>query len=132
MSIDQQRFKEQGFLILRNLIDPAKLESLRANIEHMVDRRRDLALQRHLPTNPACGTWAASGQPRFQLDIDCDADSIGAIDFLPAIPAWKSVANSSTPNISYPMTSAVSAVAKATMPVQPDGTAISALAILLH
>ena len=82
MSIDHQRFKEQGFLVIRNLIEPAKLESLRANIDHMVDRRRDLALQRRLPTDPVCGTWAASGQPRLQLDIDCDADSIGAIEFL--------------------------------------------------
>ncbi len=82
MSIDHQRFKEQGFLILRNLIDPTTLESLRANIEHMVDRRRDLALQRRLPTDPACGTWTASGQPRLQLDMDSDADSIGVIEFL--------------------------------------------------
>ena len=54
---DRMRFMEQGFLVIRGLIPPEKLVSLR--------REYELAVERHQAAHPE--EWASSAQPRLNL-----------------------------------------------------------------
>ncbi len=82
MQVDQLRFTEEGYNILRNVVPTSQLESLRTNIEHMVNRRKEISAQRRLPNEPRGGAWEASAQPRLKFDTDCDEVSASAIEFL--------------------------------------------------
>lgn len=73
---------DQGYILLRNVIPPDHLETLRAGIEHMVAQRREVSAQRRVPGEPPGGAWEASAQPRLSFDRDCDEQSITAIRFL--------------------------------------------------
>ena len=82
MKIDRQQFADNGFLILRNVVGPDQLETVRAGVERMIDNRRERAAQRRLPGDPQGGDWVASGQPRLSFDQDADAASAVVIEFL--------------------------------------------------
>ena len=82
MQVDQLRFTEEGYNTLRNVVPTSQLESLRTNIEHMVNRRKEISAQRRLPNEPRGGAWEASAQPRLKFDTDCDDMSASAIEFL--------------------------------------------------
>ena len=82
MQVDRQQFAEEGYNILREVVPKAELEPLRRSIEHMVNRRREIASQRRFPTDPQGGDWANSAQPRLKFDTDCDEKSASAIEFL--------------------------------------------------
>ncbi|MDA1139269.1 MAG: hypothetical protein O3B01_11850 [Planctomycetota bacterium] len=82
MTIDREQFMKEGYLILRDVVPPGQLGTVRGCIEHMVERRRVLSRQRRTPDQPPGGEWEASGQPRLNFATDCDAHSAGAIEFL--------------------------------------------------
>ena len=82
MQVDRQQFAEEGYNILREVVPKAELEPLRRSIEHMVNRRKEIASQRRFPTDPQGGDWENSAQPRLKFDTDCDEKSASAIEFL--------------------------------------------------
>ena len=82
MQIDRKKFTEEGYNILSNVVPPNQLESLRHNIEHMVNQRKEISAQQRTPHEPEGGSWQASAQPRLQFDADCDTSSSAAIEFL--------------------------------------------------
>ena len=84
MKVDRNQLMEDGFIILRNVVPPDKLESVRAAVEHMVERRRETSQQQRLP-GETHGAWAASAQPRLQFHADCDAESTAAIEPVEAV-----------------------------------------------
>jgi hypothetical protein len=82
MTIDREQFMKDGYLILRNVVPPDQLESLRGSLERMVEKRRELSRQRRTPDQPPGGEWEAAAQPRLNFAIDCDEQSAGPIEFL--------------------------------------------------
>ena len=82
MQIERKKFTEEGYNILSNVVPPNQLESLRHNIEHMVNQRKEISAQQRTPHEPEGGSWQASAQPRLQFDVDCDTSSSAAIEFL--------------------------------------------------
>ena len=67
MKVDRDRFLEEGYLILRNVIPPDRLEALRESHELMVDRQRVIWAQNRGPDDPPGGAWETAGQPRLHL-----------------------------------------------------------------
>ena len=41
MHVDLQQFRRQGFLVLRNVVPPERLDAMRLAIEWMVDREKE-------------------------------------------------------------------------------------------
>ncbi|MBI1924624.1 phytanoyl-CoA dioxygenase family protein [Candidatus Poribacteria bacterium] len=82
MQVNRQQLMEEGYNILRNVVPKERLEPLRRSIEQMVNRRKEISIQRRLPNEPPGGAWEASAQPRLKFDTDCDQESAFAIEFL--------------------------------------------------
>ena len=82
MQVNRQQLMDNGYNILRNVVPPNQLEPLRESIEHMVNRRREIAAQHRTPNEPPGGDWDASGQPRLRFDRDVDEASANVIEFL--------------------------------------------------
>ena len=73
MEIDRKQFMEQGYLVLREIIPPERLEQLRADFETLVDRQRRVWAQERGPDDPPGGAWDTLPQPRlspYNLLID--------------------------------------------------------------
>ena len=64
MQINRQQFLEQGYLVLREVIAPDRLEQLRADFETLVDRQRRIWAQERGPDDPPGGAWETRGRSR--------------------------------------------------------------------
>ena len=67
MKVDRQQFLEQGYLILRDVIPPAKLEELRTSYEVLVERQKAVWSRDRAPGDPPGGVWETAPQPRLGL-----------------------------------------------------------------
>ncbi len=65
MQVNRQQFMEQGYLIVREVIPPERLEQLRADFETLVDRQRRIWAQERGPDDPPGGAWETRPQPRL-------------------------------------------------------------------
>jgi len=63
MDVNRQQFLEDGYVILRQVIPPDQLDSLRHSYEIMVDRQRAIWAQE----DPPDGVWGRAAQPRLNL-----------------------------------------------------------------
>ena len=67
MHVDRDRFLEEGYLILRNVIPPDELHELRASYEIMVERQRAIWARERNADDPPGGAWDTSAQPWLNL-----------------------------------------------------------------
>ncbi len=67
MQLNRNRFLEEGYLVLRNVVPPDELDELRVGYETMVERQRAIWKRERNPDAPPGGVWEASAQPRLQL-----------------------------------------------------------------
>ena len=65
MDVDRDRFLEEGYLILRQVIPPAELEGLRQSCESLLERQREVWAQEREDGDPPGGEWEKSAQPRL-------------------------------------------------------------------
>ena len=56
MQVDRKKFTEEGYNILPNVVPPDQLDSLRQNIEHMVNCRKEISAQQRTPHEPPGGS----------------------------------------------------------------------------
>ncbi len=68
MRVDRDKFMEQGFLILRNVIPPDKLESMRAGCETILDRQKAVWASERGPDDPPGGQHDMVRQPRVHME----------------------------------------------------------------
>ena len=68
MRVDRDKFMEQGFLILRNVIPPDKLESMRAGCETILDRQKAVWASERGPNDPPGGQHDMVRQPRVHME----------------------------------------------------------------
>ncbi len=68
MPLDRAQFRDQGYLIRRNVIPPDKIDELRASYERMVDRQRAIWARDRQPNDPAGGVWETAAQPRLIIN----------------------------------------------------------------
>ena len=87
MSVDRARFLEEGYLIVRNVVPPAKLKEVRASYEHLVDEQRAIWAAQRKSEDPPGGAWETSPQPRLGLTRPPLSDKLDE-KAAPAIEAW--------------------------------------------
>ena len=63
MQLNRNRFLEEGYLVLRNVVPPDELDELRVGYETMVERQRGIWKRERNPDAPPGGVWEASAQP---------------------------------------------------------------------
>ena len=67
MKIDRDQFMDQGYLIIRNLIPPSRLESMRASCETMLERQKAHWASERGPDDPPGGEYETARQPRVMM-----------------------------------------------------------------
>ena len=83
MEVDRQRFLEEGYVIVRQVVPPDQLEELRRVYEILVDRQRAIWARDRAPGDPPGGHWETGAQPRLILTSlagEIDASTAGAIE----------------------------------------------------
>ncbi len=68
MKVDRDRFMEQGYLILRNVIPPDKLEAMRASCETVLDRQKAVWASEREQGDPPGGVYEKHRQPRVFME----------------------------------------------------------------
>ena len=80
MHIDLQQFRRQGYLILRHVVPPERLDAMRLAIEWMVDREKAHSAAERQPGDPLGGAWYEKIHPRLNMN-SIDAETADVIDF---------------------------------------------------
>ena len=68
MKVDGDRFIDQGYLILRDVIPPDKLETVRASCETILERQKAVWARERKPDDPPGGLYETDRQPRVILE----------------------------------------------------------------
>ena len=68
MEVDLQKFRDEGYLILENVVPPEKLQDLRLTVELMVDREKTRSVADCKDGDRRGDDWYKSAQPRIGLD----------------------------------------------------------------
>jgi hypothetical protein len=68
MIIDRDQFMDRGYLILRKVISPKKLESMRASSETILERQKVVWANERRPGDPPGGLFETDRQPRVVLE----------------------------------------------------------------
>ena len=67
MQLNRDRFLETGYLIVRDVIPPDRLEKLRISHEILVERHKAIWVRERQPSDPPGGLWETAPQPRLNL-----------------------------------------------------------------
>ena len=81
MKVNPQQLLQDGFIVLRQVIPPDRLDALRATFEVLVDRQKAVWRQERKPDEPPGGTWETSAQPRVFFNEVVDERTAEAVDF---------------------------------------------------
>jgi len=79
MRVNRDQFLEEGYLVLRNVIPPEKLDALRTSYDILVNRQRTILAQEHDANNPRGTAWESSPQPRLNISAGAE-DNPGLIN----------------------------------------------------
>ena len=85
MKVDRDRFLEEGYLILRQVIPPSDLERVRAASERLVEKQKEAWRRDRDPGDPPGGQWEISSQPRVTVQEIAGSVDAGCI---PGIEIW--------------------------------------------
>ncbi len=81
MNVNPRQLLDDGFIILRQVIPPDRLDALRATFEKLVDRQRAIWKRDRKPDDPPDGSWETSAQPRVFFNEVVDEKTAEAVDF---------------------------------------------------
>ena len=81
MDTDPQAFRQNGYVILRNVVPPDQLAALRDCFETLVEKQKRIWAERRGPTDPPGGVWETSAQPRLVFNEVIDSQTAAAGDF---------------------------------------------------
>ena len=70
--MDRDRFLEEGYLILRQVIPPGDLEHLRKSCAVLLEKQKAVWKRERGPDDPPGGEWEKSAQPRVMVDQIAD------------------------------------------------------------
>ena len=68
MEIDLQKFRDEGCLILENVVPPKKLQDLKQTVELMVDREKTSSVAECKDGDRRGGNGYQTAQPRIELN----------------------------------------------------------------
>lgn len=81
IQVDLQKFMQDGYLVLSQVVPPERLEELRATCEVLVERQKAIWARDRKPGDPPGGAWETSAQPRLRLEQVVDESTAEAIGF---------------------------------------------------
>jgi ectoine hydroxylase-related dioxygenase (phytanoyl-CoA dioxygenase family) len=84
--IDLEEFVQNGYVIVRNIIPPDQLDSLRAGFEMQFEKQRQIEAARRKPDDPPANWWENSRKRRVLPEKTVDELSAHVIDFLLGAP----------------------------------------------
>jgi hypothetical protein len=87
LKIDRDRFLEEGYIVLRGVVPPDRLESIRESYERLVENQKAIWAAERRPADPPGGVWETARQPRLNLARPPLADLIDARS-APAVEIW--------------------------------------------
>ena len=73
LTVDRERFLREGYLIVPEVVDPARLPEVRRAYDLLVDRQRATWAAERGPGDPPGGVWETAPQPRLQVSRDLGA-----------------------------------------------------------
>ena len=76
LSVNRERFLEEGYLVLREVIPRDELVDLRAAYERLLEQQKVIWAQQRKPGEPPGGYWEMSALPRLKLGHNPLADLI--------------------------------------------------------
>ncbi len=84
----KQQLHEDGFVIVRGVISPDELDSIRRSFEGLVDRQRKIWREAAGLDDPPDGAWATGAQPRLVTydGLVDDAESARAVEMILGAP----------------------------------------------
>ena len=101
MRVDRDRFIDQGYLILRNVIPPNRLEAMRASCETILERQKVVWARERGPDDPPGGLYETDRQPRVLVEepglIDVETSNVVEDFWVADLPAAQASPNWSTP-----------------------------------
>ncbi len=77
MKVDRDRFLEEGYLILRQVVPPSDLKRLRAACESLLEKQKAVWRRDRAPGDPPGGQWEVSAQPRVMVGQIADRVDAG-------------------------------------------------------
>ena len=83
--VNRDQFLEQGYLILRGVIQPQDLEILRRSYENLVDRQREIWSEEAARGVATADVWQSSPQPRLNITRTPD---LGDRETSPVFEFW--------------------------------------------
>ena len=81
MEIDQSKYLEDGYVILRQAIPPDRLEALRLMAELMVDKCKVRSVANRTPDQPRGGAWYSNPQPRVNAAEAVEEETAGLVHY---------------------------------------------------
>ena len=81
MKIDQRKYLQDGYVILRQVIPPERLQGMRLMAELMVDESKARSAANRTPDQAPGGAWYAGAQPRVEVAKVVDDDTAGLVEF---------------------------------------------------
>lgn len=81
MEVDPQFFRQNGYVILRNVVPPEQLSGLRDCFETLVEKQRRIWAEKRRPEDPPGGVWETSAQPRLLFNEVIDPQTAAAAEF---------------------------------------------------
>ena len=68
IKVGRDQFKDEGYLILRNVIPPDNLEGMRASCEAVLERQKVVWARQRKPDDPPGGFYETAEQPRVFME----------------------------------------------------------------
>ena len=81
MKVNPQQLLEDGFVILKQVIPPERLQELRAGFEVLVERQKVIWADQAGPDDPPGGDWETHPQPRLVFNNLGDAETAHTVEF---------------------------------------------------
>jgi hypothetical protein len=87
MRVDRERFLEEGYLVVPEVVPADQLDRVRTAYERLIERQRVFWSRDRKPDDPPGGAWEVSAQPRLHLNRSPLAEQIDA-ESAPAVEMW--------------------------------------------
>jgi ectoine hydroxylase-related dioxygenase (phytanoyl-CoA dioxygenase family) len=81
MQVNPQQILDDGFVVLREVVPPSRLEELRSSFEQLVDRQRAIWARDRKADDPPGGAWETSPQPRLVFNTLVDRETANTAEF---------------------------------------------------
>lgn len=81
MTVNEQQLLDDGFIIIREVIPPERLDELRKSFDVLVERQKDIWAHESKEGDPPGGVWETHPQPRLVFNNLVDETTANTVEF---------------------------------------------------